>query len=69
MAECANLPRIRNNGGLNTDTAEVEQMLVMAWMRQRRRRKMEDEERKAKDETKERKRTLEKARIMIEKGE
>ena len=41
MAECANLPRIRNNGGLNTDTAEVE----------RRRRKMEDEERKAKDET------------------
>ena len=51
MAECANLPRIRNNGGLNTDTAEVEQMLVMTWMRQRRRRKMEDEERKAKDET------------------
>ena len=29
---------------------------------------MEDEEGKAKDETKERKRTLEKGRIMIEKG-
>ena len=33
MAECANLPRIRNNGGLNTDTAELEEMLVMTCMR------------------------------------
>ena len=33
MAECAKLPRICKRGGLNTDTAELEQLEVMTCMK------------------------------------